>query len=110
MICDNGEWILSPSDKIPELINKVVAFSNEAENELKNKYPNNKNLDESLKIIKKYNKMNDETYIDELMDDEENNKDEIKRCEDFNEYTYKTFKTTLYKEGKKLKKNLIKAK
>jgi hypothetical protein len=49
--------------------------------------------------------MIDSEYIEDLRDYEGNN-NLIKRCEDFQKKTYNTFKTTLYNEGKKLKKNL----
>ena len=53
--------------------------------------------------------MNDSDYLEELKieaEDEENinNKDLIKRCEGFQKLTYDTFKTTLYNEGKNIKK------
>jgi len=109
MIYESGEWKLTPSDKIPEIIDKVVLFSNEAETKLREQFPNNKKLNDRLDIIKKYNDMNDNEYVQELkdaMEDEEaDNADIIKRCEDFQKKTYNTFKTTMYNEGIKIKKN-----
>ena len=110
MIYEGGEWKLTPSDKIPEIIDKVVSFSNEAETELREQFPNNKRLNDRLDVIKKYNDMNDNEYLQELRDlfadDLVDNTDIIKRCEDFQKFTYDTFKTTLYNEGKKIKNKI----
>lgn len=38
---------------------------------------------------------------------ENTNLNEIKRCEDFKKMTYNVFKTTMYNEGLKIKKNKI---
>ena len=104
MVFEDGEWKLSPIDKIPEVIDKVILFSNDVETDLKTKYPNNKRLNERFDVINKYNNMNNTEYIDELREEPEDNKDLIKRCENFQKMTYDTFKTTLYNEGKKIKK------
>ncbi len=104
MIFEDGEWKLSPVDKIPEVIEKVVSFSNDVEIELKEKYPNNKRLNDRFDIINKYNNMNNDEYVEELKENAEDNKDLIKRCENFQKMTYNTFKTTLYNEGKNIKK------
>lgn len=104
MIFEDGEWKLSPIDKIPEVIDKVILFSNNVETDLKTKYPGNKRLNERFDVINKYNNMNNTEYIDELKEEPEYNKDLIKRCENFQKMTYDTFKTTLYNEGKKIKK------
>ena len=53
--------------------------------------------------------MNDSDYVEELrqeIEDEPDNKDVIKRCEGFQKLTYDTFKTTLYNEGKNIKKSM----
>jgi hypothetical protein len=105
MIYEDGEWKLSPVDKIPEIMNRVVLFSTNTINEFRTKYPNNQNLNDRLNTIEKYTNMIDSEYIEDLRDYEGNN-NLIKRCEDFQKKTYNTFKTTLYNEGKKLKKNL----
>lgn len=107
MIFEDGEWKLSPIDKIPEVIDKVILFSNDVETDLKTKYPNNKRLNDRFDTVNKYKKMIDDEYIDELKEDMEDNKDLIKRCEDFKKMTYDTIKTTLYNEGKKIKKNIL---
>jgi hypothetical protein len=107
MIYDDGMWKLSPDDKIPEVIEKVVSFSYDKENELREKYSNNKPLMDRLNTINKYTKFNDGEYLETLKEEQEeeqnDNKDEIKRCEDFQKKTYDTFKTTLYNEGQKIK-------
>ena len=104
MIYDDGMWKLSPDDKIPEVIEKVVSFSYDKENELREKYSNNKPLMDRLNTINKYTKFNDMEYLETLKEEQANNKDEIKRCEDFKKKTYDTFKTTMYNEGIKIKK------
>ena len=110
MIYDSGEWKLTPSDKIPEIIDKVILFSNDVETELREQYPNNKRLNDRLDVIKKYNNMNNNEYLQELrdliVDEEVDNKDLIKKCEDYQKFTYDTFKTTLYNEGKKIKNKI----
>jgi len=50
--------------------------------------------------------MIDDDYLDELRDNDENNKNEIERCENFQKNTHNTIKKTLYNEGKKIKKIL----
>jgi hypothetical protein len=106
MIYDNREWKLSNIDNIPLIMDKICLFSNEQIEILKNRYPNNKLLQDRLKTIGKYNNMIDNDYLDELKDNIEENKDEIKRCEDFQKKTQNTFKKTLYNEGKKIKKTI----
>lgn len=108
MIYENGEWKLSASDKIPEIIDKVITFSNDTDRFFRDKHPNNKKLNDRLNIIKKYNDMNDNNYVEELKENKEENKDLIKRCENFQKKTYQTFKTTLYNEGKNIKKTIVK--
>jgi hypothetical protein len=121
MIYDDGMWKLSPDDKIPEVIDKVVKFSYDKDNQIRTAYPNNKPLIDRLNVINKYTQFNDEEYLEELKEalEEENyipdkdgddnyfisdNKHEIKRCEEFKKKTYNVFKTTLYNEGLKIKK------
>jgi hypothetical protein len=103
MIFENGEWKLTPSDKIPEVIDKIVLYTNDVEQFFREKYPDNKKLNDRLNVIKKYNDMNDNEHLDELKDEPEENKFQIQRCIDFQKNTYDTFKTTLYNEGKKIK-------
>ena len=108
MVYDDGMWKLSPTDRIPEVIDKVVTYSYNQDEELREVFKNNKPAIDRLNIINKYIKMNDADYLDELENELENevieNKTNIKRCEDFRKKTYDTFKTTLYNEGKKIKK------
>ncbi len=104
MIYDNGEWKLSYIDNIQMIMDKICLFSNEQINILKEKYPNNKPLQDRLKIIEKYNNMIDDDYLDELKNNKEENKNEIIKCEKFIKHTEKTIKKTLYNEGKKIKK------
>ena len=119
MIYDDGMWKLSHDDKIPEVIDKVVKFSYDKDNQIRNAYPNNKPLIDRLNTINKYTKFNDPEYLEELkgeqdnFDDDDNyirdhlsnpKQNEIKRCEDFKKKTYNVFKTTMYNEGLKIKK------
>jgi hypothetical protein len=119
MIYDDGMWKLSPDDKIPEVIDKVVKFSYDKDNQIRTAYPNNKPLIDRLNTINKYTKFNDGEYLEGLKEEQEeysnhndinednyiiDNKREIKRCEDFQKKTYNVFKTTLYNEGLKIKK------
>jgi hypothetical protein len=109
MVWDDGMWKLTTDDKIPEVIDKVVKYSYDKQDELREKYSNNKPFIERLNVINKYTKLNDVQYVDLLKEDQElndvDNNDEIKRCDDFQKKTYETFKTTMYNEGLKIKKN-----
>ena len=44
MIFEDGEWKLSPIDKIPEVIEKVALYSNNLDDHLRTKYPKNKSV------------------------------------------------------------------
>ena len=109
MVYEDNEWKLSSNDKIPQIIDKVVMYSYNKEEELKNLYPDNKNLLDRLDTITKYTQFNDGDFLQDLIDEqlhnEINNKEKIKRCEIFSKKTYETFKTTMYNEGLKMKKN-----
>jgi len=104
MVWEDGEWKLSNVDNIPQIMDKICLFSSEQINNLKDKYPNNKPLQDRLVTIEKYNNLIDIDYLEDLKDDEEIDKNIIKRCENFQKHTYDTIKKTLYNEGKKLKK------
>ena len=107
MVYDDGEWKLSNIDNIPLIMDKICLFSTDQINNLREKHPNNKGLNDRLNVIEKYNNMIDEDYIQDLKDDEDNyNKHMIERCENFKNLTYDTIKKTLYNEGKKIKKNI----
>ena len=107
MVYDDGEWKLSNIDNVPQIMDKICIFSNDQINNLREKHPNNKPLNDRLNIIEKYNNMIDDNYIQDLKDDDEiNNKSTIKRCEDFQKHAYNTLKKTLYNEGKKIKKQI----
>ena len=104
MIFEDGTWKLTPTDKIPDIMNKIVDYSNEIQTDLKDKNPDNTKLNDRLGIVKKYTNMMDVNYIGELDDNRENNLTEIERCVEFQNMTYNTIKTTLYNEGKNIKK------
>jgi len=107
MVYEDGEWKLSSIDNIPQIIDKVCIFSSEQINLLRIKYPNNKQLNDRLNILEKYNNLIDGDYLEELKDENEggSNLNQIARCEEFQKYTYDTMKKTLYNEGKKIKKS-----
>lgn len=106
MVYEDNQWKLSPVDKIPEVIDRVVEYSYDRDEELRELYKNNKYILDRLNIISKYVKMNDSDYLETLHENDvygKNNTYEIKRCDDFQKKTYNTFKTTMYNEGKNLK-------
>lgn len=107
MIVENNKWILSPVDQIPKIIDNIIKYSYDKNEELSLKYKDNKSIINRLKIIDKYTKLADTGHLKELIDDEALKKD-IQRCKDFQQYTYDTVKTTLYNKGKKCNKSLIK--
>ena len=104
MIYEDGEWKLSPVDKVPDVIDKVVEYSYEIENELREQFIDNKQVNDRLDVVIKYVKMNDVEYVEELKEDVNTNKNLITRCKNFQKLTYETLKTTLYNEGKNIKK------
>jgi len=108
MVFEDGEWKLSSVDNIPQIMDKVCIFSNGQINMLKEKYPNNKPLQDRLGVIEKYNNLIDGNFLEDLKDDNVDgvNQNQISRCEEFQKYTYEIFKNTLYNEGKKLKKSI----
>ena len=105
MIVENNEWKLSPVDQIPQVIENIVKYSHEKNEELSEKYKDNKVITNRLKVINKYTKLSDPEYLEELIDEEAPPRD-IKRCKDFQQHTYDTVKTTLYNKGKKNKKSI----
>jgi hypothetical protein len=111
MVYEDGEWKLSNIDNIPQVMDKICLFSKDQIEILREKYPNNKLLNDRLNTIEKYNNKIDEDYIQDLREDENYNRVKIiiKDAEDFQKYAYNTLKKTLYNEGKKLKK-IIKVK
>ena len=108
MVYEDGEWKLSNIDNIPQVMDKICLFSKDQIEILREKYPNNKALNDRLNTIEKYNNKIDEDYIQDLKEDDNYNnvKITIKDAEDFQKYAYGTIKKTLYNEGKKLKKTI----
>jgi hypothetical protein len=107
MVYEDGEWKLSNIDNIPQIMDKICIFSKDQIDILREKYPNNKAVNDRLDTVEKYNNYIDDDFVQELREDDDynNNKLLIERAEDFQKYTYNTIKKTLYNEGKKLKKN-----
>ena len=110
MVYEDGEWKLSNIDNIPQVMDKICLFSKDQIEILREKYPNNKALNDRLNTIEKYNNKIDEDHIQDLREDDDHNgnKNLIKDAEDFQKYAYNTIKKTLYNEGKKLKKTIKK--
>jgi hypothetical protein len=108
MVYEDGEWKLSNIDNVPQVMDKICLFSKDQIEILREKYPNNKPLNDRLNTIEKYNNKIDEEYIQDLREDDNYNdvKILIKDAEEFQKYTYSTIKKTLYNEGKKIKKNI----
>ncbi len=108
MVYEDGQWKLSNIDNIPQIIDKICLFTKDQIDFLREKYPNNKSLNDRLNTIEKYNNKIDDEYIQDLREDDEynNSKNIIKEAEKFQKYTYDTIKKTLYNEGKKIKKNI----
>ena len=107
MVYEDGEWKLSNIDNIPQIMDKICIFSKEQIDILREKYPNNKAVNDRLDTVEKYNNYIDDDFVQDLKEDDDynNNKLLIERAEDFQKYTYNTIKKTLYNEGKKLKKS-----
>lgn len=110
MVYEDNEWKLTLEDKIPDTMDKVVQYSYTKQEELREKYPNNKGLCERLDVINKYTQFMDLDFLEELKDRlmnlEGNNlgiSSQIARCEDFHKKAYNTFKLAMYNEGTKIK-------
>jgi len=108
MVYEDGEWKLSNIDNIPQIMDKICLFTKDQIEYLREKYPNNKPLNDRLNAIEKYNNKIDDDYIQDLKDDDDFNVNKIliKDAENFQKYAYSTIKKTLYNEGKKLKKTI----
>ena len=106
MVYEDGEWKLSNIDNIPQIMDKICIFSKDQIDMLREKYPNNKAVNDRLDTVEKYNNYIDDDFIQDLREDDDfnNNKLLIERAEDFQKYAYNTIKKTLYNKGKKLKK------
>lgn len=102
MIYEDGKWKLSAVDKIPEIVDKIIKYSNEKNEELTEQYKNNKNVISRLKVIDKYTKLADDEHLQDLIDNEAPKKD-IQRCKKFKQDTHDLIKVSLYNEGKNIK-------
>ena len=56
-------------DKIPDTMDKVVQYSYTKQEELREKYPNNKGLSERLDVIIKYTQFMDLDFLEEQKTD-----------------------------------------
>ena len=110
MVYEDNQWKLTTDDKMPEVIDKVIKYSYNKQDELKGKYSDNKPIMERLDVINKYTQFIDTEYLEQLKEEREENNDinnslQIKRCEEFQKKTFDTLKVTMYNEGVKIKKN-----
>lgn len=105
MVYEDGEWKLSNIDNIPQIMDKICLFTKDQIDFLRKKHINNKQLNDRLNTIEKYNNKIDDDYIQDLREDELYDDAQIKEVENFQKYALETIKKTLYNEGKKLKKN-----
>ena len=69
MVYEDGEWNSSSIDNITQIIDKVCIFSSEQINLLRTKYPNNKQLNDRLNILEKYDNLIDCDYLEDLKDE-----------------------------------------
>ena len=102
MIVQDNKWTLTHVDQIPRVIENAVKYSYNKNEELSEKYKNNKFISDRLKIVDKYTKLSDENHLNALVEDDANPKD-IQRCKDFQSQLYGTIKDTLYNNKKAVK-------
>jgi hypothetical protein len=95
MVYENNKWVLSPEDRVPEVVRKIIDYSNDKLDEFGEKHCDNDGIMRRLNIMDKYIKLADNDHLEELID-EEAKKDKIQKCKDFQKKTYDTIKTTLY--------------
>lgn len=105
MIYENSKWNLSPEDRVPQVIRKVLDYSNEKLKELGEKYCDDGGFIKRITIVDKYTKLGDDDYIQDLIEDNAS-KHEIKRCEDFKKKTYGELTATLYNKREMAEKSL----
>jgi len=113
MIFDGNNWKLYYLDKdnniISEIIEKTITYSNENNELIEQKYKNNESVKHRINIITKTLNKCDNDYIQDLIDEDEENpnnktKENIKKCSDFKELVEEKVKLLLYNE----KNNIVK--
>ena len=107
-IYNNGKWKTDNIETINMIIDGIISHSKNILIELKQQYINNIGAKNRLNISEKYVNLCDLEYLEELKDEQEhediNNKEHIKRCEDFREMVYKDTINLLHDNKKTLLK------
>ena len=92
-IYNNGKWKTDNIETINMIIDGIISHSKNILIELKQQYINNIGAKNRLNTSEKYVNLCDLEYLEDLKDEQEhdaiNNKEHIKRCEDFREMVYK---------------------
>ena len=92
-IYNNGRWKTDNIETINMIIDGIISHSKNILIELKQQYLNNIGVKNRLNTSEKYVNLCDLDYLEDLRDEQEhedvNNKERIKRCEDFREMVYK---------------------
>jgi hypothetical protein len=92
-VFNNGKWKTDNLNIINLVLNGIVEHSKSILDELYDIYLNNNQATNRLNTSEKYINLCDNEYLEDLKDAQENeqadNKNEIKRCEDFREMIFK---------------------
>ena len=92
-IYNNGRWKTDNIETINMIIDGIISHSKNILIQLKQQYINNMGAKNRLNTSEKYVNLCDLEYLEDLKDEQEhdaiNNKEHIKRCEDFREMVYK---------------------
>jgi hypothetical protein len=99
----DGKWETDDLKLINLLVNEIVEHSKVIYGELKDRYDNNNKIKNKLNIAKKYIDLCDIEFLAELEENEEDedNKQKIKRCKEFYEMVYKST-INLFHDNKEL--------
>ena len=92
-VFNNGKWKTDNLNTINLILNGIVEHSKSILDELYDIYLNNNQTTNRLNTSEKYINLCDNDYLEELKDAQENeqanNKNEIKRCEEFRDMIFK---------------------
>ena len=88
----DGKWETDDIKLINMVLNEIVEHSKVIYSELKERYDNNNKIKDKLNTAKKYIDLCDIEFLAELEENEEDdeNKQKIKRCKEFYEMVYKS--------------------
>jgi hypothetical protein len=95
MVYENNGWNLSPDDKIPEVVRKIIDYSSEKLDEFTEKYKDNDKIMSRIDILSKYNNLGCNDYLEE-----DATKHDVNKSKDFQKKTYDVICATLYNERK----------